>query len=123
MNILLDQNIPREVTSWFSEVRPEWNVRHVSEVGLWGKSDPDVYLWAQTNRFAIVTYDEDFGDIRFFELGAHSGIIRLRVWPTTVEETTSALNRMINAIDEDDVAGSLITIDRSRIRIRRPGQR
>ena len=92
-HFFLDQNIPREVALWLRTERPGWRVSHVSEVGLEGKPDSDVFRWAQANGAMIVTYDEDFADGRLFPLDSHSGVIRLRVWPTTVEATKEALSR------------------------------
>jgi hypothetical protein len=51
--------------------------------------------------------------------GRHCGVIRLRVWPTTVEETESALERLLETVPDEDLVGSLIIIDARRIRIRR----
>ena len=37
--VLLDQNVPRAVVNRLRALRPSWDVRHASEVGLAGKSD------------------------------------------------------------------------------------
>jgi len=118
LRILLDQNIPQEVTSWLREKRPNWLIQHVNEVGLAGQTDPQVFIWAQSNKATIVTYDEDFADARLFPLGLHHGIIRLRVWPTTVEMTENALERLLVQVPEEQIIGSLVIIDRDRIRLR-----
>src|SRR5580704_4896678 len=96
LHFLLDQNIPREVADWIRIERPAWNVSHVFDAGLMGKPDADIFRWAQANKAIIITYDEDFADARLFPLGSHHGIIRLRVWPTTVERTKEALNRVLS---------------------------
>lgn len=66
-----------------------------------------------------MTYDEDFAGARMFPVGSHCGVIRLRVWPTTIEQTESAIQRVIDEISEEDLRGSLVIVDHSRIRIRR----
>jgi hypothetical protein len=68
---------------------------------------------------SLSPYDEDFADARMFPVGSHCGVIRLRVWPTTIEKTESALQRVINELEEDDLRGSLVIVDEARIRIRR----
>ncbi|MBI2958122.1 MAG: hypothetical protein HYY32_04685, partial [Chloroflexi bacterium] len=69
----------------------------------------------------IVTYDEDFADARFYPLGKHHGVVRLRVWPTTTEQTQWALGRILESVPEERLQGSLIIIDNKRIRIRGGG--
>lgn len=121
LTILLDQNVPREVGPWLGTLRPAWTVRHVTEVGLEGRSDHEVFEWAQSSRAIIVTFDEDFADQRSFPVGGHHGIVRLRVWPTTVEEIRSALERLLREIPDADLRGALVIIDQVRIRVRSLG--
>jgi len=102
-------------------MRPSWTIHHAATVGLSGKSDPEIYQWAQSKRAIIITFDEDFADQRSFPVGAHHGIIRLRVWPTTIEETQNALERLLLEISDQELSGALIIIDRTRIRVR-PGK-
>jgi predicted nuclease of predicted toxin-antitoxin system len=66
-----------------------------------------------------VTFDEDFADQRSFPMGSHSGIIRLRVWPTTIEEIQDALERLLAEVPDAELAGALVIIDRDAIRVRR----
>jgi predicted nuclease of predicted toxin-antitoxin system len=120
LHFLLDQNIPREVAVWLHIERPEWKVSHVYDADLMGKPDADIFRWAQENNAIIITYDEDFADARLFPLGSHHGIIRLRVWPTTVEKTKEALNRVFSQVPLSDLPESLVIVDSVRIRLRRP---
>ena len=117
--MLLDQNVPIAVAAWLLSRRPHWRVWHTSEVHLGGKSDAEVFAWAQARQAVIVTFDEDFADRRMHPLGSHCGVIRLRVWPTTVEETESALERLLEGVPEGDLMGSLVIVDARHIRIRK----
>jgi len=67
----------------------------------------------------VVTYDEDFADARFFPLGSHHGIVLLRVWPTTIEETITALTRLLAQVPVADLGGSLVIVDPGKIRLRK----
>ena len=119
LHLLLDQNIPGEVARWLREKQPAWKITHVGEIGLSGRPDEEIFRWAQANQAIIITYDEDFADARLFPLGSHRGIVRLRVWPTTIEVTEAALDRLLTQVPEADLTGSLIIIDREKIRLRR----
>ena len=119
LNILLDQNIPQSVSGWLKGKLTDCKITHVNELGFQGRTDEFLYLWAQKNNTIIVTYDEDFADARFYPLGEHHGIIRLRVWPTTIEQTQSAMDRLIIDVPPKIWRNSLIIIDNSKIRVRR----
>ena len=54
-----------------------------------------------------------------YPVGSHAGVIRLRVWPTTIEDTEDALARLFEAVADEDLRGRLVIIDQRRIRIRR----
>lgn len=117
--VLLDQNVPQECVERLKNLRPNWEVTHVNQVGLAGRTDAEVFRWAQSRHAIVVSYDEDFADARSFPLGAHHGIIRLRVWPTTIDLTVAALQRVLQAVPEADLPGSLIIVDNKKIRVRR----
>jgi len=113
--ILLDQNVPQALSKWLRKKLPGWEIQHVNELGFQGKTDEFLYLWAQKNGAIIVTYDEDFADARLYSLGHHHGIIRLRVWPTTIEQAQKAMERLIADLSPSKwrVASSLLTIKKS----------
>lgn len=119
LHVLLDQNVPRAIADWLRALRPAWRVSHVTEVGLDGRPDDQVFGWAQQHNAVVITFDEDFADLRMYPLGKHKGVVRLRVWPTTVEETQRGLERLLTAAGDHDLIGSLIIVDAHRIRIRR----
>ena len=105
LRILFDQNIPPLVCEFLRKHKPEWEVRHVSEVGLQGASDDAIFRWAQRHGSIVITFDEDFADARMYPAGSHAGVVRLRVWPTTIEETEAALGRLIESVARERLAG------------------
>ena len=122
LRILLDQNVPKDVTMWLRENRPTWEVAHTSDVHLDGSPDSEVFSWAQENGYLIVTFDVHFADQRSFPVGNHHGIIRLRVWPTTVEEVVRALGRLLDEVTDQELRGALVIVGRNNIRIRSSGR-
>jgi predicted nuclease of predicted toxin-antitoxin system len=119
LRFLIDQNVPFAVTEWLRTLRPDWTIQHVKDLGFEGKPDNFLYQWAQQNGAIVITYDEDFADARMYPLGAHHGVIRLRVWPTTIENTQQAIARMLKQIPESNLPHSLIIIDNYKIRVRK----
>ena len=119
LHLLLDQNVPVEIAPWLRKIFPTWKTSHVKELGLSGQPDAEIFRWAQAHQAIVVTFDEDFGDTRTFPLGSHHGIVRLRVWPTTVAETRTAIERLLTQVPANDLCGSLVIVDREKIRLRR----
>ena len=107
LHVLLYQNVPREIANWLKELRQHWTVIHACEVRLSRSSDQDIFEWAQQHQAIIVTFDEDFADRRSFPVGSHRGVVRLHVWPTTIEETERALGRLLEAVSDDELRGRL----------------
>ena len=116
--VFLDQNVPRAIGPWLQQIKPGWQVVHASQAGLEGKPDSEIFSWAQENRDLIITFDEDFADQRSFPVGQHYGIIRLRVWPTTIEETENALGRLLAQVTDAELTGALVIVGTRNIRIR-----
>ena len=100
-------------------LKPDWDVRHVIDVGLDGATDDAIFRWAQDSNSIVITFDDDFADARMYPAGSHAGVVRLRVWPTTIEETELALTRLFASVADEDLPGSLVIVDRIKIRIRR----
>ena len=119
LTVLLDQNVPRAITDWLRVHRTQWTIYHTSDVALSGRPDEEIFAWAQQRHAVIITFDEDFADQRTFPIGSHAGIIRLRVWPTSIEETEDALERLLADVPDTELAGALVIIDREAIRVRR----
>jgi len=117
--ILLDQNVPVAVTAWLAQRLPEWRIAHVNPLGFAGQTDRFLFDWAQKNGALVITFDEDFADSRLQTPGAHHGVIRLRVWPTTTEMAIRALERLMANLPPAEWAGGLIIVDNHRIRVRR----
>ena len=92
LSVILDENIPPSIAAFLSSRRPAWDIRHVRDIGLRGSPDATIFEWAQQRNAIVLTFDEDFADTRMYPAGTHAGVIRLRVWPTTIEQIEAALD-------------------------------
>jgi predicted nuclease of predicted toxin-antitoxin system len=119
LKILIDQNVPVAAADWLRSQRLEWTIHHVSELGFAERDDTFLFQWAQQEAAIVITYDEDFADARYYPLGRHRGVVRLRVWPTTIEDTIAAMERLLEQLPASEWPDSLIIIDNRKIRVRR----
>lgn len=117
--VILDQNIPPQIGPYLRNLRPDWTVNHVRDISLTGAPDDVIFRWAQENQAIVITFDEDFADTRMYPIGTHAGVIRLRVWPTTIERAEAAFRRLLESTPDESLAGSLVITDDQRIPIRR----
>jgi predicted nuclease of predicted toxin-antitoxin system len=119
LKILMDQNVPVAAADWLRSQRPDWTVHHVSELGFAERDDAFLFQWAQQEAAIVISYDEDFADARYYPLGRHRGVVRLRVWPTTIEDTITAMERLLRQLPAAEWQYNLIIIDNRKIRVRR----
>lgn len=61
MKLLFDQNLSPRLVHLLADLFPDSN--HVFPLGLDEAEDSDVWEYAKTNGFALVTKDADFGDM------------------------------------------------------------
>lgn len=76
MKLLLDENVSHTTTQRLRDVG--FDVVHVLDAGLQGRSDERVMSTALKERRIIVTHDKDFGNVLRFPLQKHQGIIMMR---------------------------------------------
>jgi predicted nuclease of predicted toxin-antitoxin system len=119
LTVLLDENIADDLADWLAARKPEWTVFAAVRVGLAGRPDDEIFVWAQNHGAVIVSYDEDFSDQRLFPIGTHAGVIRLRVRPTTRELTRAAIDRVLVSVQDGDLVGALVIVDANGVRVRR----
>ena len=91
----------------------------MQDLGLKGAPDHVIFARAQLERAIVITFDEDFADARMYPAGGNAGVIRLRVWPTTIEVTEAALERLLATTEDEILVNSLVIVDDVKIRIRR----
>ncbi|MEI6209585.1 MAG: DUF5615 family PIN-like protein [Desulfuromonadales bacterium] len=88
-SFLLDQMFDRAVLAGLREAG--FDVLAVSEIGMSTADDSGIMHWAIENKRTVITLDDHFGDWSILPLATHSGVIRLKVNPTTTVNTLDLL--------------------------------
>ena len=88
MKLLIDQNISFRIIKKIQPFFP--NSKHISDLGLKDFSDTEIWNYAKTNRFAIVTFDADFVDIANIK-----GISPKIIWLRTGYLTTNSIVKLL----------------------------
>ena len=84
MKLLFDENLASRLVVMLAELFPD--SAHVRSVGLRGASDTQIWDYARSHGFAIVSKDWDFQQLSFL-LGAPPKVVRVRRGNCTVGET------------------------------------
>ncbi len=118
LKFVIDEDMPRS-TSKVLKSRG-YEVLDVRDCGLRGKSDDEVFKFAQKEKAIILTGDLGFGNILRFPINTHFGIAITR-FPNEI--STSELNNQIikafETLTETDFKGNLIILEPGKIRLRK----
>jgi predicted nuclease of predicted toxin-antitoxin system len=116
MKFLLDQDVysvtERFLTNLGHDVVP------VARIGLSRADDEEILQVAQEQDRILVTRDRDFGNLVFVQaLG--SGVLYLRILPSTQDAVHNELERVLNTYTEEELTKSFVVIEPDGHRIRR----
>lgn len=115
---LIDEDMPRSTGKVLKAAG--FIVIDVRDAGLRGAADRDILTFACEKKAAIITADVGFGSLVYFSNIEHFGIILLRLpVDTPAKKINETLVNALLRISPDEIAGSIIIIDRQKIRIRR----
>lgn len=115
---VVDEDMPRSTTRFLRN--RGYEALDVRDCGLRGKSDEEVFNFAQGEGAVILTGDLGFGNLRKFPVGSHSGIV-IAHFPNEIStaELNRQISREIDNLAEDDFKGNLIILEPGKIRVRR----
>jgi len=118
IRFVIDEDMPRSTARVLAE--KGFECLDVRDCGLRGKSDKEIFEFAQKEGAILLTGDMGFSNIFLFPPGSYCGIFIVR-YPNEI--STVELNReilkAINELNEDDFKGNLVILTPGRIRIRR----
>ena len=120
MNIKLDENIPEDAATIFTDAG--YQVSTVLGQGLGGKADPEAAAVCKTESKVLITLDTDFANLAAYPPEDYSGIIVLRLSNQAKPHVLSILARLLDSIGLQSPSGHLWIVDEYRIRIRPGGE-
>lgn len=120
LKLLIDANMPRLITR--SLVFLGYDVVDIRDVERPGIADDRIFEIAQRERRIILTRDQDFGNVLIYPPGTHAGIVVLRTRGQSSESIRDLLISFLEEVNEDEICGSLIVLEKHRYRIRHRGK-
>lgn len=91
----------------------------IREAGLSGISDDEVYQLACNENMVIISMDKDFSRMFRFPPERCGGIIVVKIYKRTVDETLEIFKKYYSSLKEEDIRKNLVIITPENMRIRR----
>lgn len=110
--LYLDQMLRHEVAQALREEGHD--VLRVTEVGQARADDHQILQKAISEDRVLVTLDEHFGDWVILPLSEHSGVIRLKINPTTSDNTIKLLLPFLRLHSSDQFKNYLVILSPKR---------
>ena len=116
MKFLTDQDVYAVTVRFLSGLGQD--VVTAADLGLAQADDAELLRVAQDEGRIFVTRDRDFGGLVFVQ-GGGTGVIYLRMLPSTQNAVHAELKRVLTLYNEQQLQGSFVVIEPARHRIRR----
>lgn len=116
MRFLLDQDV-FALTARFL-VDAGHDVVLVAQIGLSQASDEEILRTAHEQQRILVTRDRDYGNLVFVR-AIETGVIYLRVLPTTANAVHTELARILQTYCEPELAGAFVVVEPDGHRFRK----
>ena len=117
MKMLADENLFEPIIGYLKS--RGYDVFSVRDSGLSGISDDEVFQRACKEKRVIITMDKDFSRLLRFSPGKCGGIIVVKIYKRTIDETLSIFRKHYESIQEKDIRNKLVIISPESIRIRK----
>ncbi len=116
MRFLLDQDVYATTARFLAGLGHD--VVQVAQIGLSQADDADLLKVAQEQGRIFVTRDRDFGGLVFVNV-LGSGVLYLRVLPSTQSSVHKQLERVLNTYSEGELKKAFVVIEPDGHRFRR----
>ena len=114
--LLLDQGLPRSTAALLSQA--EWDVIHVSEIGMSRADDTEVLRRARADSRVRVTLDADFHSLLATSGERGPSVIRIRKEGLDATALAALLQTIWSRVEDALNSGALVTVAEQSIRVR-----
>ncbi len=117
MRFLADENLYQPLIDYILE--EGHSVLNLRNMGLAGITDEEVYQIACEQNLIILTMDKDFTRTFRFAPQNCGGIIVVKIYKRTINETLSIFKKFFSKLTQNDITNNLVIITPEGIKIRR----
>lgn len=117
MKFLTDQDVYQLTVGFIKSLGHE--VIRVQDVGLASAPDEKILAYALSRKLILVTRDNDYGTLVFFEYKKYYGVIFLKIEPKYVNIVHNELKQIFKDHLKEEFINSFITVEPGRHRIKK----
>ncbi|MBL8092019.1 MAG: DUF5615 family PIN-like protein [Anaerolineales bacterium] len=116
MKFKIDENLPVDVAKLLKQAGHEADTVH--DEGITGADDITISKICKKEKRIIITLDLGFADIRTYPPADFEGIIVLRLIKQDRKYVLGIAERLVTALESENLTGKLWIVDEKRIRVR-----
>lgn len=120
MKIKLDENLPCDLAAVLTGLGHE--VSTVTQEGLSGCLDAELWNAVQREARFLITQDLDFSDARLFAPATHCGVLLIRLQEPSLQNLLERIRLIFQTEDVEAWAGCFVVASERKIRVRRAPQ-
>ncbi len=117
MKMFANENLFEPIIDYLKNLGND--VLSIRDAGLSGISDDEVYQRACKEKRTIITMDKDFSRLFRFLPEKCGGIIVVKIYKRTIDETLLIFKRFYETLQEKDIYENLVIISPEGVRIKR----
>lgn len=118
MKFKLDENLPAGAAEVLADAGHDVSTALQEQLG--GKPDSKIAETCKLEQRALITLDNDFGNIQAYPPAEHFGLVVLRLAQMDKVNILNVLTRLVERFKRDPLSGRLWVVEAHRVRIR-PG--
>jgi predicted nuclease of predicted toxin-antitoxin system len=118
MNIKLDENLPRRLSTLLNNIGHD--VATVHQEQLIGHDDWELWEVVQKESRFLITQDLDFSDSRRFVPGSHHGILLVRLRSPSRGNLIERIEKLFRKENASDWAGCFVVATERKLRVLKP---
>ena len=116
MKLLIDMNLSPQWVLLLQEAG--WDAVHWSSIGAPSAPDNELFKYALSNGYVILTHDLDFGAILAATRANGPSVVQVRCQDVTPNHLSPLLLSALQQFQKHAEEGALITVDENRTRAR-----
>jgi len=117
MKFLVDMPLSPALAAWLRDLGHD--AAHATELGLHRSSDTDLVALAKHESRTIITADLDYPRLLALAQADNPSLILFRDGDWSDADVIARMGDVLRSLPSADIAGSIVVIDRDRIRRRR----
>lgn len=117
MKFLLDQGLPRSTVEHLQALGLE--SEHVGNLGMATATDEAILAEGNARDSIVVTLDSDFHALLALSNASSPSVIRIRIQGLKGENVATIIARVVEATEDDLMAGAAVTVTDRRLALRR----